>query len=197
MACMGYEQPIVADDLVEGPVRHKLTVDEFLILDEAGVFPSKHVELIDGEIFVLSPIFMPHARTLHMVAVEFELALRRVSSALLCFSPVSALIDEHSLPQADLLVAVSDGGDGFMAPENVRIAVEVASSSLRHDLGTKAELYARAGLPEYWVFDVHGRRIVRMHEIVAGEYSERAEFAFGEQIASATIDRLVVDTTSF
>lgn len=40
-----------------------LTVDDFLILDEAGALEKLgRVELIDGEIYVLSPLFRPHAR---------------------------------------------------------------------------------------------------------------------------------------
>lgn len=191
---MGSEQPI-ADADVEGPIRHKLTVEEFLILDEAGVFGTKHVELIDGEIFVLSPIFIPHARTQQLVAFEFESAVRRLGGSKQCFAPVSALLDDFNLPEADLMVA-EPGGDRFMSAKAIRIAVEVSSSSVRHDLVKKARLYAKSGLPEYWVFDVAGRRTVRMHDPVGGEYMERTEFAFGEAVPSATVEGLVVDTSA-
>lgn len=191
---MGHEQAMI-DAEAEGPIRHKLTVEEFLILDEAGVFPTKHVELIDGEIFVLSPIFIPHSRTLLLVTVEFELAVRQLGGAMKCYSPVSTLLDNYNLPEADLLVA-APMGDRFVAPGEISIAIEVSSSTLRHDLVKKAEVYARAALPEYWVFDVQGRRVIRMHQPSEERYAHRAEFAFGEPVPSATIDGLVIDTAS-
>lgn len=193
--CMGYEQATIDAD-AEGPIRHKLTVEEFLILDEAGVFGDDRVELIDGEIFVLSPIYQPHGRVLADITIEMGLALRRLDAGLRCYTPVSTLIDKFNLPEPDLLVAEDDGGDGFMSRDAIRIAVEVSGSTIRYDLVKKAELYARFGLPEYWVVDVNGRRIIRMHRPDAGRYIHRAEFAFGGPIPSATIPGLIIDTAS-
>ena len=190
---MGVEQAIVA---AEGPARHLLTVEDFLILDEAGAFARVgRVELIDGEIFVLSPIYRPHSITLWELTVEVGLAVRR-ASGLEGLSPISARLDQHSLPEADIVVAAISSTDGFASPETIRLAIEVADTSLRYDLGKKAALYARTGVPEYWVADVRGKRIIRMAVAVDGRYTERTEFAFGEQVPSTTIEGFFVDTSS-
>lgn len=76
----------------------------------------------------------------------------------------------------------------------MRLLVEVSDSSLGHDLGRKLRLYARTGVPEYWVADVNRRKIIRFHAPVGEEYAERTEFAFGVAVASATIAGLTVDT---
>ena len=57
-------------------------------------------------------------------------------------------------------------------------------SSLRRDLDRKAELYAEAGIDEYWVFDVHARRVV-VHRKPArpARYGEIREVRAGERIA--------------
>lgn len=192
---MGHEQPILAvDSEGEGPIRHKLTVKEFLILDEAGVFGDDRVELIDGEIFVLSPLHKPHAEILVMLSYEVVRAVLGHASGLKCYSPVSTLIDDFNLPEPDLIVAIDDGGTHFMAPQAVRLAIEVSASTLRHDLVRKAEIYSRAQIPEYWVVDVAGRRVIRLHGPGAGGYAERVEFAFGASVPSATIAGLVVET---
>ena len=39
------------------------------------------------------------------------------------------------------------------------LAMEVADATLAFDLSTKAELYARAGIPELWVVDVNEKAI--------------------------------------
>jgi Uma2 family endonuclease len=192
---MGHEQPI-ADADVEGPIRHKLTVEEFLILDEAGVFGDKRVELIDGEIFDLSPTYQPHARVLSELTIELGLAVRQLGSSLRCYTPVSTRIDDHSLPMPDLMVVEDDGGDGPVVPRSVRLVIEVSASTQRHDLVKKAALYAGAGISEYWVADVKRRRVTRMHGPVGHEYMQCVELPFGAQIPSATIAGLVVDTAS-
>jgi Uma2 family endonuclease len=47
--------------------------------------------------------------------------------------------------------------------------VEVAYSSLTFDLTTKASLCARAGVLEYWVLDVTGRRLIVHRNPAAGD----------------------------
>lgn len=190
---MGIQQAIVEE---REPVRHLLTVDDFLILDKAGAFDEiGRVELIDGEIYVLSPLFRPHGLVVVQLTVAFELALRGISSPLKLYAGLSAHLDQHSLPEADLVLATEEDED-FASPASVRLLVEVSSSSLGHDLKRKARLYARSNVPEYWVADVKGRKVVRLSEPWDQAYTVREEFAFGEAIPSATIAGLVVDTTA-
>ncbi len=188
---MGYEQAIVDTD--ETPVRHRITVDEFLLLDEAGAFPTEHTELIDGEIFILSPIHLPHSQVLFAVTFEVAKAIERSSLPLIGGTPASTHIDQYNLPEPDLIVMAATEGK-FAPPEAVRLVIEVAYSSLRHDLVTKAALYARAGMPEYWVFDIKGARIIRMADPREGAYQASDEFAFGTTVASVTLPGFAVDT---
>src|SRR5207302_1817196 len=43
-------------------------------------------------------------------------------------------------------------------PTTADLVVEVADSSLQFDTNEKRLLYARAGIREYWVVDINGRR---------------------------------------
>ena len=45
-------------------------------------------------------------------------------------------------------------------PTSAVLIVEVAHTSLFTDTTTKAEWYATAGVPEYWVVDVENRRLL-------------------------------------
>jgi len=56
-------------------------------------------------------------------------------------------------------------------PEDVPLIVEAAATTLSMDLSTKADLYARAGIPDYWVLDVEKRRMIVHRDPVAGKYS--------------------------
>jgi hypothetical protein len=57
---------------------------------------------------------------------------------------------EDSEPEPDLAVIALNAPRPYH-PATATLIVEVAVSSLRRDLGTKAELYARASVPQYWV----------------------------------------------
>lgn len=190
---MGIEQAIVEE---REPFRHRLTVDDFLILDKAGAFDEVgRVELIDGEIYVLSPLFRPHGLTVVELTVAFSAALRGIESPLRLYAGLSARLDHHNLPEADLVIATAEDED-FASSTSVRLLVEVSYNSLRHDLKRKGMLYARTGVPEYWVADVKGRKIIRMSEPRDLTYMARDEFAFGAAIPSVTIPDLIVDTAA-
>lgn len=178
------------------PVKHRITVDEFLAMDEAGVFQAVgRVELIDGEIYEMSPLYQPHGDTLMELTVAFYHAVQRLDAGLRAITPTSARLDPHSLPEADLLViATRNPRQGPVESDMVRLILEVSASTLRHDLGIKARLYARTGVPEYWVADVAGRRVIRLHAPEGEAYTQRAEFAFGDTVPSATIPDLAIDT---
>lgn len=60
--------------------------------------------------------------------------------------------------------------------EQVRLIVEVADSTLRYDLITKAGLYARAGIPEYWVLDLNGRKLHIFRRPADGHYRDSSEY---------------------
>lgn len=190
---MGDEQSLARLEARE-PVKHRITVDEFLAMNEAGVFEGVgRVELIEGEVYEMSPQYLPHGRVLMALSAALDEASRQIG--LEAVTPVSARLEVDSLPEADLLVIHAGGAqDGFVTPDMIRILVEVSASSLRHDLGIKARLYARTGVPEYWVADVAGRRIIRLHAPQGETYTRRAEFAFGDTVPSATIPALAIVT---
>jgi Uma2 family endonuclease len=196
---MGAEQAIRAADasVEEGdPVRHLITVDEFLILDEAGAFENVgRVQLIDGEIFVMNAVHRPHAKAQAEILIAISLGVRKLKANLTAYAPVSTHLDDHSLPEPDVVVATVED-DRFVSRDSVRLAVEVSSSSLQFDLGRKARLYARTGVPEYWVVDVVARKIIRMAGPENETYAQRDEFAWGSPVPSATIPDLLVDTTA-
>jgi len=59
---------------------------------------------------------------------------------------------------------------GNPQPADIRLLVEISDSSLAFDLKVRARLYARAGIVEYWVFDVPARRLVVHRNPLNGSY---------------------------
>lgn len=92
--------------------------------------------------------------------------------------------DVAVLRSPDLTASAAAGSTLFMA-------VEIADTSLRNDLGRKLRAYASAGVPYYWVVDVNGREVHVMADPHEGDYRAKRLIPFGKPIdvpgADATI----------
>lgn len=180
--------------MVTTPEKARLRVEDFLLLDESGAFADyTKSELIDGEIYVMNAQHSWHARNKTDLAFELQLALRDLGSVLRPVVEVSTRISDYSLPEPDIVVT-SYRGRGVMPLETVALLVEVSDTTLEIDLGRKLRIYAEASVPEYWVIDLNGGRIIQMWEPARSDYTQRNEVALGERIASATVSELTVTT---
>ena len=67
-----------------------------------------------------------------------------------------------SEPEPDVAVVRGDPEQyerSHPGPENVAMLVEVADASLDRDRSIKKQVYARAGIPAYWIVNLQERRI--------------------------------------
>jgi Uma2 family endonuclease len=70
---------------------------------------------------------------------------------------------EWSVPEPDLAVlaeAKPDFSQRHPNSQELTLLVEVSDTTVRHDATKKRDLYARAGVPEYWVLDLSGCRLI-------------------------------------
>jgi Uma2 family endonuclease len=140
----------------------RVTIEEYDRMIEAGAFePAEehHVELIRGEIREMSPIHPPHEDALdRLVEWSFDHTSRgevRVRVQLSVGIP-----ELESVPQPDMAwVRRRDYSKRRPTSADVLLIVEVSDSSLRFDRGEKADLYAEAGVQDYWVVNVRARTI--------------------------------------
>ncbi len=180
---------------VSEPTLHKLTVEEFVSLDAAGFFLGKgRFELIEGEIYQMSPLHRPHGRVIIEIGSQFHRAVEAAALDLEVLSPVSMRLGPHSLPEPDLLVAAPDPDDQFVELGFARLAIEVADSSLRHDFTRKVPLYARHGVPELWIVDLKARVIHQMTDPGAEAYSTVEVHPFGGRVASKLVPQIALDS---
>jgi len=129
------------------------TRQEYEQLASMSFFDSEErLELIDGEIFRMSPQSTWHA-TATGKANEVRRKLYPHGHHTRVQMPFAA--DEQSIPEPDVALVVGDVGEYRDAhPSTAVIIVEVADSSLTHDRERKRRLYARAGVPEYWLINL-------------------------------------------
>jgi Uma2 family endonuclease len=150
--------------------RHSL--DEYHRLIEAGGFDDRErVELLDGLLVRMSPKTPRHERAVRWLA---SWLIRALDGDRYTVGIAGPLTIGSSEPEPDLAV-IECGTPEPYHPAGAALVIEVAVSSLSRDLGVKTALYAAAAIPEYWVLDLAGRRLV-VHRAPDGDhYAQRFE----------------------
>ncbi len=133
----------------------RLTREQYHELGELGLFDGKRVELIRGEIIEMSPINWPHQLGKIKLARVLGLAFAGVGWV----NEQGPLATGNSEPQPDVAVIPGRPEDYADHPQLALLVVEVADTTLSDDTTTKAELYATAGIADYWVLDLNGREL--------------------------------------
>jgi Uma2 family endonuclease len=178
------------------PHRVKLRVEDYLRLSEAGAFSAyAKTELIDGEIIGVNGQFSSHGEAKGILYRRLADAVEKLLPDHRVWSEVSVAIPPNDSPAPDIFVTSFRPRPRAVTPvETVLLAVEIADTTLRDDLGPKLRLYARAGIPEYWVADLEHNLIHQMWAPNGEAYVEQREVAFGEMLEAATIPGLKVET---
>lgn len=172
---------------------HSLTRDDLARLPDDG----NRYELIGGVLYV-SPA--PSRRHLQLTKRLFRLFDRHVEESGLgavFVAPHDVRLSAHDVVQPDLFVIGRDryhlSGPSFVAgaPD---LVVEILSPSKRdRDLGAKLDLYARAGVLEYWVGDPD-TPCLEIYTLRDGRYELLTPV--NGTVTSAVFDRLVVDVAT-
>ena len=150
---------------------------------------DESIELIDGELLIVSPQDPRHAAT--VVALARRLTdLYRVDAHVRPQVPLNATPD--SLPEPDLAVVKGQPLDfqhRHPVGSETLLVVEVARTSQAIDR-RKARIYAAAGVPVYWLVDLAERRIeVFSQPSPAGAFAQRCISSPGEEVDLPGLDR--------
>jgi Uma2 family endonuclease len=137
--------------------------EQCAVLSTAGVFDFEHLELIEGDLVEKMGKNRPHSiasiMLLNWAFQTFGKAYVNAETAI----DVASTDNPTNAPEPDLFV-LAEPMWRFKTmnpgPADIRLLVEVSDSSLAFDLRTKAKLYARAGIVEYWVLDVNEQRLI-------------------------------------
>ena len=165
-----------------------ISVDLYHHMAEQGMFePDERVELIDGEIFTMSPV-----GSLHVRCVNF---LNRTISRLLgddylvsVQNPIISANDTEPQPDITILRANSNlFKDQLPTGRDTLIVIEVADTSASFDRNRKFPKYAQAGIPEAWLVDLK-RDVVEAHSDPGSNgYGVVKTLRRGEVLSSLTI----------
>src|SRR5271166_5375791 len=167
---------------VTDPPRKRWTRAECVALEASGLWDRERLELVHGELISKMGKKRPHVNAL--VAVQACLVRTFGEQFVNPEAPIDVAPEDNPTnePEPDLIVLNKPSRefqDANPRPGDLRLVVEISDSTLGFDLTTKAELYARAGIVEYWVVDVAARRLIVHRDPRAGLY--RSVTAYSEQ----------------
>ena len=133
------------------------------------------IELVDGQLILREPQHTPHVVATGLV----EEALRRAFGQgwwIRVQFPIA--LDPHSEPEPDVAVVRGAPRD-FLDdhPSRPALIVEVSGASLGFDRTTKAGLYARARIREYWIVNLGARVLeVRRRPLRSRAWPHRSRY---------------------
>lgn len=175
-------------EIVPEPKVHRWTRTEYYKMADAGLFADKHVELIEGKVIEMSPMYSPHATS---VTLADEVMREAFGKGWVIRIQLPLTISDISEPEPDLVVVRGNTRDFTNAhPTSADLVVEIAESSLEIDRKYKASLYAKAGIADYWIVNVvNGQLEVCRRPIVDDEaeygfnYGDKMIFKAGDSIS--------------
>ncbi len=178
-------KPFVPERVVSEPplsttfVSARFSGDEFLNMSKLGAFHGMKLELSHGELIRMTPPHRSHAAVLARLITRLSTT---VSDAEI-LAEAAIRLDENTIRGLDAAIVAPGGETPVLQPEQVRLAVEVADSTLEFDLGEKARDYAGGRIPLYWVVDVNARATHVMSDPQEGSYVKREVVRFGEPLS--------------
>jgi Uma2 family endonuclease len=161
-------------------IRHRFSAEDFHRMAEAGILSEDdRVELIRGEVVELSPIGKRHAYVLNTL-VDLLSALRD-QGVLSVQNPLVLFPDTEVYPDLALLQPPRTRyRNRLPEAKDALLVVEVAETSLDHDLKVKLPLYAQAGIPEVLVVDLVREKVHVFRKPQGAGYGEAQALEEGE-----------------
>jgi Uma2 family endonuclease len=165
-------------------MKRLINVDEYYKMAEVGILkPGDRVELINGEIYEMSPIGSRHGsvvKTLAMILNE----IFKGEAVIGIQDPVR--LDESNEPEPDISILKYRAdfySQAHPGAHDILAIIEVADSSLRHDKQVKMPLYANYGIPAYWIIEIATKQITVHLDPVGNSYSSQRVYGIGDEIA--------------
>jgi Uma2 family endonuclease len=176
------------------PRRHRLTVDEYYRMAEVGLLaPDARVELIDGEIIDMPPIGMPHGSVVDRLT---QMLIRAVGDRAIVRVQGAVRLSRFSQPQPDIALLAPSANfylDKHPTAADTLLIIEVSDTTLRYDSKIKAALYARHGVPEYWIVDLEEGKLHFFRAPSTGGYAEVSSVSSAGSVTVAALPEVSID----
>jgi Uma2 family endonuclease len=156
----------------------KWSVNDYHRMIESGILSERRLELLDGEIWEMSPEGPLHT-SINIKAVKY---LRSLLEGLAEVREAHPITLANSEPEPDVAVVKlpeSLYDTRHPQPNDIYWLIEIADRTLTIDLGRKKKAYALAGIEEYWVIDVASQKLRIFRSPQGASYADFSEVMQG------------------
>jgi Uma2 family endonuclease len=156
------------------PQRKRFTREEAHRMAELGLVSGRY-ELVAGDLIDKMGQNPPHAYTFSLLQTWLLTVFEANQLRLQLPIEVAPQDQRRSEPEPDIAVVAEDLPEyqsRHPRGDELLIVIEIADTSAAFDLSVKAGLYARAGVPEYWVLDLNRRTLFVHRQIEQSTYRD-------------------------
>ncbi|MEM9718743.1 MAG: Uma2 family endonuclease [Bacteroidota bacterium] len=161
--------------------RHTITVEDYLQMFQVGILSeSDKVELINGEIFSMSPVGSRHIYYVNQLNHLFH-ALLGNKAVVSIQNPFK--LDSHSEPEPDIALLKPPKGvykDRHAESSDILLIGEVAEPSIDYDREVKVPLYAKVGVSIVWLLDIDQGQLEVYEVPKNGQYTSKQIYFSGD-----------------
>jgi len=164
-----------------------LTVEEYQKMAEVGILREQGIELINGEIVEMSPVGSKHLACVNKLNAILS-ALIGSKAIVSVQNPIIA--GDNSAPEPDISI-LKYRKDFYSSEvphaEDVLLVIEVADTSAEYDRTVKLPIYAKSGIPEYWLIDLEKNEIEAYWEPSGSFYKFRELLHAGDVLKAREV----------
>mgnify|MGYP000412659805 CR=1 FL=1 len=137
--------------------------DRFEQMFEQGILNDlgPRLELLEGRIVEMAPGSDDHSKTNADLVYLIGAGLRGagLNTNLGVRTDGTLRIGDYNAPEPDVFVVRNFSGRKYAQASDAVLVVEVSISTRAKDLRIKSPLYARAGIPEFWIVEPEARLV--------------------------------------
>lgn len=158
---------------------YKWTIERYHQAVEAGIFDDQSIELLRGDLIVMPPEREPHAYY-NTEAADYIRSLLGERVKIRDAKPIT--LPNNSEPAPDIAI-VKPLGEIYLQhhpyPEDIFWVIEYSNATLSKDLGEKKDIYAEAGIKEYWVVNLKKSELKVFRDLKDKQYATELTFKKG------------------
>jgi Uma2 family endonuclease len=178
-------------------LRRQFTTTDYARMRESGILTEDdRVELLDGEVYLMSPIGPLHVTIVNRLN---RILVRQVGDDAIVSIQNPIQLDTFSEPQPDVTVLryrADEYATKLPVPADILLLIEVADTSLAYDRQQKLPRYAIAQIQEVWIVDVEQQIIEQYTSPMADQYTQLHKVLYSHSISSTMMPQIQLETDS-
>ncbi|EAZ92665.1 Uma2 family endonuclease [Crocosphaera chwakensis] len=170
---------------------YKWTIEHYHRAIAAGCFEDQGVELLKGEIIVMTPERESHDYY-NSECADYLKDLLKNRAKIRDAKPITLPNNSEASPD---IAVVKPLGKEYLKhhpyPDNIYWLIEFSKATLRKDLTEKKMIYAEAEIKEYWILDLNNNQLKIFKNLKQGNYTTELTLTEGNISLLAFLDQVI------